>query len=110
MKSFKMNLIKILIVSLTLLVSSNVRAETLIIPVSDLLLDVPNFKAPTYDFNAGLNGEYAISEIPKTKREKKERERKLINMVYDIYPDAISVRIWNGNFIIKLPDETEVKD
>ena len=94
---------KILAVITCLLFAPLAKAETIIIPVQDLLIEIPNFKAPTYDFNAGLNGQYTVTEIPKTKRDRKAQEKKLINMVYDIYPDAESVRIWNGTFIIKLP-------
>jgi hypothetical protein len=83
--------------------TSNGNAETIIIPVQDLLYEIPNFESPKYDLNAGLNGQYTITEIPKTKRDRKEQERKLINMVYDIYPDATSVRIWKGNIIVKIP-------
>ena len=93
---------KTLLLSLILLFSVPAKAETIIIPVQDLLIEIPNFEAPKYGFNAGLNGQYTISEIPKAKRDRKAIEKKLIDMVYDIYPDAESVRIWNGTFIIKL--------
>lgn len=95
---------KIILLALFLFISVPAKAETLIVPIQDLLFDVPNFKAPTYGFNAGLNGQYTVTEIPKSKRDRKAQEKKLINMVYDIYPDAESVRIWNGTFIIKLPN------
>lgn len=95
---------KIIVSLLVFLISFSVKAETLIIPIQDLLFDVPNFEAPTYGFNAGLNGQYTVTEIPKSKRDRKAQEKKLINMVYDIYPDAESVRIWNGVFVIKLPN------
>lgn len=95
---------KIIVSLLAFLISFSVKAETLIIPIQDLLFDVPNFEAPTYGFNAGLNGQYTATEIPKSKRDRKAQEKKLINMVYDIYPDAESVRIWNGVFVIKLPN------
>lgn len=95
---------KIIVLLLTFLISFSAKAETLIIPIQDLLFDVPNFEAPTYGFNAGLNGQYTVTEIPKSKRDRKAQEKKLINMVYDIYPDAESVRIWNGVFVIKLPN------
>jgi hypothetical protein len=94
---------KILAIITCLLFAPLAKAETIIIPVQDLLIEIPNFKAPTYGFNAGLNGQYTVTDIPKTKRDRKAQEKKLINMVYDIYPDAESVRIWNGTFIIKLP-------
>lgn len=95
---------KALVASLLLLFTVSAKAETLIIPVQDLLIEIPNFEAPKYGFNAGLNGQYTVTEISKTKRDRKAMEKKLINMVYDIYPDAQSVRIWNGTFIIKLEE------
>lgn len=93
---------KTFLISVVLFFTPLAKAETLIIPVQDLLIEIPNFQAPTYGFNAGLNGQYTVTEIPKTKRDRKAQEKKLINMIYDIYPDAESVRIWNGTFIIKL--------
>lgn len=93
---------KTFLISVVLFFTPLAKAETLIIPVQDLLIEIPNFQAPTYSFNAGLNGQYTVTEIPKTKRDRKAQEKKLINMIYDIYPDAESVRIWNGTFIIKL--------
>ena len=93
---------KTFLISVVLFFTPLAKAETLIIPVQDLLIEIPNFQAPTYGFNAGLNGQYTVTEIPKTKRDRKAQEKKLINMIYDIYPDAESVRIWNGTFMIKL--------
>ena len=95
---------KLLAVIFCLLFVPLAKAETIIIPVQDLLIEIPNFEAPKYGFNAGLNGQYTVTEIPKSKRDRKAMEKKLINMVYDIYPDAQSVRIWNETFIIKLEE------
>ena len=95
---------KTLLLALILLFSVPAKAETIIISVQDLLIEIPNFEAPTHGFNAGLNGQYTVSEIPKTKRDRKAIKKKFIDMVYDIYPDAESVRIWNGTFIIKTKD------
>lgn len=78
------------------------KAETVIIPIQDLLFEVPSFNSPKFNLNAVLNGGVPIGEIPKSKREKKEVEKKLIDLAYEIYPDASSIRIWKGNFIIKL--------
>lgn len=100
-----MNLLKTFILSLVLLIPVSVRAETLIVPVSDLLFDVPNFQAPRFSITSAINGENAISDVPRTNRNRREMERKLINMAYEIYPDAYSIRIWNGAFIIKLPND-----
>ena len=98
---------KKLLLALVLLFSVPAKAETLIIPVQDLLIEIPNFEAPKYGFNAGLNGQYTVTEIPKSKRDRKAVERKLIDMAYEIYPDAKSIRIWNGTFIIKLDEVTK---
>lgn len=100
-------MLKHLIISLVFLFSVPAKAETLIIPVQDLLIEIPNFEAPKYGFNAGLNGQYTVTEIPKSKRDRKAVERKLIDMAYEIYPDAKSIRIWKGTFIIKLDEVTK---
>lgn len=91
------------ILSLSFFVS-NGNAETIIIPVQDLLYEIPNFESPKYDLNAGLNGQYSVSELPKEKRSQKKIEEKIRNIVYDFYPDATSVRIWRGNVIVTLPN------
>jgi hypothetical protein len=91
---------KKLLLALVLLFATPAKAETVIIPVQDLLIEIPNFEAPKYGFNAGLNGQYTVTDIPKNKRERKAMEKKLINLAYEIYPDAKSIRIWNGTFII----------
>jgi hypothetical protein len=91
---------KKLLLALVLLFATPAEAGTVIIPVQDLLIEIPNFEAPKYGFNAGLNGQYTVTDIPKNKRERKAMEKKLINLAYEIYPDAKSIRIWNGTFII----------
>lgn len=90
---------KTILLSLILLVTPISNAETIIIPVQDLLLEVPNYEAPKHGFNAALNGQYTVTEIPKSKREK-NIDKKLINLAWNIYPDATNIRIWRGNFII----------
>jgi hypothetical protein len=78
-----------------------VKAETVIIPIQDLLLEIPNYEAPRMNINSALNGQYSITDIKKQKRENKKFQQKLIDMAYEIHPEATSIRIWNGNFIIK---------
>jgi hypothetical protein len=90
---------KSLLLSIFLFFTTTVNAETIILPVQDLLLEVPNYEAPSYGFNAGLNGRYTVTEIPKSKREK-NMNKKLIDLAWDIYPDAVSIRMFRGNLII----------
>ena len=90
---------KSLLLSIFLFFTTTVNAETIILPVQDLLLEVPNYEAPSYGFNAGLNGRYTVTEIPKSKREK-NMNKKLIDLAWDIYPDAASIRMFRGNLII----------
>ena len=80
------------------------KAETIIIPVQDLLFDVPNFKAPTKGFNSVLDNQNFIDDVSKPNKNNKIQKRKLINMVHELYPEAESIHIWNGSFIIKLPE------
>lgn len=90
---------KSILLSLILFFVPIANAETIIIPVQDLLLEVPNFEAPKHGFNAALNGQYTVTQINKSKRDK-NIEKKLINLAWDVYPDATNIRIWRGNFII----------
>jgi len=95
--------IKTLIVIFTLMFTLPCRAERLIIPVQDLLIEVPNFEAPKLNLGASLQGQYQITDIKKEKRNKKAIEKKLINIMYDQYPDAKNIQILNGVMIITLP-------
>lgn len=77
--------------------------ETIIIPVQDLLIEIPNFTAPRVNINSVLNGgTLNIENPPKTQREKREMERKLRNLIMDLFPEIESVRFWNGQAIITI--------
>ncbi len=96
---------KSVIVSLSLLLSTPaVAAETIIIPVQDLLMTIPNFdNAPDFNLNDALNGGMPVGNSKPSKRQsKREQEKKLIELVQDMYPDA-TVRLWNGNLIVRIP-------
>jgi hypothetical protein len=95
---------KKLISLIVLMFTLSVRAETIIIPVSDLIYEIPNYKGPTLNLNSAINGQYSIGEIQKTKRDRKAIEKKLIDIAWEYYPDAKSIKLINGNFIIKCPD------
>ena len=88
-----------------LLLTASASAETIIIPVQDLMFEVPNFtNAPKFELGAALNGNF-VPETPKRmdRKTKRELEKKLISMMWDEYPDAQSIRIWNGNMIVRMP-------
>lgn len=88
-----------------LLLTASASAETIIIPVQDLMFEVPNFtNAPKFQLGAALNGNF-VPETPKrmNRKTKRELEKKLINIMWDEYPDAQSIRIWNGNMIVRMP-------
>jgi hypothetical protein len=88
----------------SLFIAATANAETLIFPVQDLLLEHPNFVAPDFSINSALNGQAVPGNPPKSVREsKKQIERKLIGIMWDEYPDALSIRIWNGNMIVRMP-------
>ena len=96
---------KSMIISLSLLLSAPaVAAETVVIPIQDLLMTIPNFdNAPDFNLNESLNGGMPIGNSTKEKREsRKERERRLIELLQEMYPDA-KIRIWNGNLIVRIP-------
>lgn len=88
-----------------LLLTASASAETIIIPVQDLMFEVPNFtNAPKFQLGAALNGNF-VPETPKRmdRKTKRELEKKLISMMWDEYPDAQTIRIWNGNMIVRMP-------
>ena len=88
-----------------LLLTASASAETIILPVQDLLIEVPNFtNAPKFELGAALNGNF-VPETPQRmdRKTKRELEKKLINIMWDEYPDAQSIRIWNGNMIVRMP-------
>ena len=92
---------------LSLALAMPAMGTTIVVPVSDLLFEVPQFdNAPRFNLNQALNGNWT-PEIPKKKDRKtqKELEKKLIDLMWDEYPDAESIRIWRGNLIIKLPKD-----
>jgi len=93
---------KKLLLILCLFFTPIAKAETRIIPVQDLLYEIPNFEAPEFNFNAALQYSNIIGDLKKSKRERKAAEEKLIDLVYEFYPDVSNVRIWKGNFIIKV--------
>lgn len=88
---------------LALLLTASASAETIIIPVQDLLFEVPNFTAPDFSLNSALNGRATPGNPPRSVRESKRvMERKLINLMWDEYPNAQSIRIWRGNLIVRI--------
>ena len=92
---------------LSLALAMPAMGTTIVVPVSDLLFEVPQFdNAPRFNLNQALNGNWT-PENPKKKDRKtqKELEKKLIDFMWDEYPDAESIRIWRGNLIIKLPKD-----
>jgi len=98
-------MIKQFVLVVPLLFCSLSRAETLVIPVQDILMEIPNFgNAPNFNLMDGMYGGSPIGNAGQQGRKtKREREQELIDLIHDLYPDAISIRIWRGNVIIRLP-------
>ena len=98
---------KILALALSLALAAPVGAATIVIPVQDLLFEIPQFTdAPRFNLGGALQGQWT-PETPKRQDRLTQRqlEKKLINMLWDEYPDAESIRIWHGSIIIRLPNE-----
>lgn len=88
---------------LALLISASASAETFIFPVQDLLFEHPNFLPPSFNLGTALEGRTEIGQPPKMDRKaRKEMERRLIDLLWDQYPDAQSIRIWQGNVLIRV--------
>lgn len=92
---------KVLTYLACLFVTTSVYSETLVIPVSDLLFDTPNFSSPSFSINSAINGTVTIEGIQKDKRIK-NTDKELLKLLKLEFPDAKNIRIWRGNAIIKL--------
>lgn len=92
---------------LSLMLTGSACAETLVIPVQDLLFDIPQFtNAPQFNLGGALQGQWTPETPKRTDRPtQRQLEKKLINMLWNEYPDAESIRIWHGSVIIRLPNE-----
>ena len=92
---------------LSLMLTGSACAETLVIPVQDLLFDIPQFtNAPRFNLGGALQGQWTPETPKRTDRPtQRQLEKKLINMLWNEYPDAESIRIWHGSVIIRLPHE-----
>jgi hypothetical protein len=84
-----------------------VEAKMIIVPIQDIMMEIPNFtNAPSFNLNNGLFGGNPIGNVGASGRKtKKEREKELIDLLEAMYPEALSIRIYGGNVIIRLPDE-----
>ena len=98
---------KIAALVLSLVLATSATATTIVVPVADLLFEIPQFNgAPWFDLNAAMNGRWTPENPRKTDRKtRRELEKKLIDFMWEEYPDALSIRIWRGNLIVKLPEE-----
>ena len=87
------------------LTPSAVAAETIVIPVQDMLFVCPDFDdAPDFDLNQSVNGRDFIGDkkTPKKTKTRREVERELISLIEALYPTA-KVRIVGDNLIIRIP-------
>lgn len=98
---------KITAALLSLLVSTSAMAETVMVPVADLLFQAPQFtNAPRFSLNEALHGQWTPQAPQRLDRKtRRELERRLIDFMWEQYPDAVSIRIWQGHLIINLPEE-----
>ena len=99
-------MVKALALTAALALSTPLMGATIIVPVQDILMEIPNFQnAPDFNFWNGMNGGMPVNEnTTQGRKTRAQREQELIDLIYELYPDAISIRIWRGNVIIRLPD------
>lgn len=95
---------KYIVCLLFLMFSVSAKAETIIIPVSDLIYEVPNYEGPKFNLGSASRGEYSVGNIKNPERKKEKIKSKLINIAWTYFPDAESIKIHNDTFIIKCPD------
>lgn len=98
--------LKALALTAALALSTPLMGATIIVPVQDILMEIPNFQnAPDFNFWNGMYGGMPVNEnTAQGRKTRAQREQELIDLIYELYPDAISIRIWRGNVIIRLPD------
>lgn len=99
-------MLKAFALTAALALSTPLMGATIIVPVQDILMEIPNFQnAPDFNFWNGMNGGMPVNEnTAQSRKTRAQREQELIDLIYELYPDAISIRIWRGNVIIRLPD------
>jgi hypothetical protein len=93
------------IIVFSFLCSTPAKAETLILPVSDLLFEITNFNnAPEFYLNQAMAGQNFLGDLQKLPKEKRKKiEKQLIDIVWEYYPDATSIRLFRGNILVTLP-------
>jgi len=92
------------ILALTLFIPRPSLGQTLIIPVDDLLMEIPNFSnAPEYNFNNGMQGNLPVGTHTKQPR-KKVSEQEILDLAWSIFPTAENIKVWNCKIIIKFKD------
>ena len=85
-----------------LLTATPVKAETIIFSVEDLLFEHPNYIAPSFSLTSPLEGRVEIGRDSVSERKtRKEVEKSLLNLLWEEWPDAESIRIWRGNVIVR---------
>jgi hypothetical protein len=97
---------KSIVLSLSLMLCPASLAATVVIPIQDILMEIPTFSnAPDFYLVPSLNGKVPVGNAGKTssRKTKKEREQELIDFVRTMYPNATSIHIWNGNIIVRIP-------
>ena len=92
------------IIVFAFLCSTPAKAETLILPVSDLIFEITNFdNAPEFYLNQAMAGQNFLGDLKKLPKDKRKKiEKQLIDMVWEYYPDATSIRLFRGNIIVTL--------
>lgn len=88
-----------------LFITATANAETIMLPVKDLLHDVPNFVTDhRFSISETLRGGFVPPEIPRGSRKtRREMEAELIDLMWEMHPDAESIRIWRGTLIVRFP-------
>jgi len=88
---------KKLLLIIVLFLNTIAKAETLIIPVQDLIFEVPNFEAPKFNLGFPEQKELKVKE-----KQKLKMQDKLVKTIRVTYPNAKNIIIFNGNLIITL--------
>lgn len=90
---------KTLLLIIVLFLNTISKADIIIVPMGDILFEVPNFEAPK--MNLGYSMKKDVEN--KTKKNNKQIKNKIFDIFRDQYPTAQKIEIINQNIVITLP-------
>jgi len=88
---------KTLLLIIVLFLNTISKADIIVVPMGDILFEVPNFEAPKFNLGFPEQKELKVKE-----KQKLKMQDKLVKTIRVTYPNAKNIIIFNGNLIITL--------